>query len=121
VPVNPLAATADALEALARVLRDAAEAPPAPVPSPTDNGRLPWSALVWVVPGETRLNVRQLAEALNRPRSWIYHHRHLIPHRRHGNELVFTAGEIRGWVVDAEVVEVPPAVAPLVVARRRPA
>src|ERR1041385_5137634 len=31
-----------------------------------------WRERLWTCPGDTRLGVRELAEALGRPRSWVY-------------------------------------------------
>src|SRR5438552_7224467 len=68
------AALADALERLAQLLRETTPAtqPVAPVPAVTE--QLPWSALLWVVPAETRIGRRELLAALGRPRSWLYRH-----------------------------------------------
>ena len=73
-----------------------------------------WRERIWVVPAETRLGVAELAEALGRPKSWVYARTHryqgkgtarkerrreeLIPHRKMGGALAFTAGEIRTWI-----------------------
>ena len=73
-----------------------------------------WREKLWVVPAETRLGVVELSEALGRPKSWVYArtYRHqgkgtdrrerkpeeLIPHRKLGAALAFTAGEIRTWI-----------------------
>jgi len=73
----------------------------------------PWSALLWTAPSETRLNVRELAEAVGRPRSWVYRHTAPkgdlapIPHRRLDGLLVFVAGEVREWLGANEEVAVP--------------
>jgi predicted DNA-binding transcriptional regulator AlpA len=86
---------------------------------------LPWAALLWIVPAETRLGVREVAEALGRPRSFVYRHTGpkapgaRIPHRRLDGELVFLAGEIRRWIEDHEVVVVPGRVRPLVVSSQQ--
>jgi predicted DNA-binding transcriptional regulator AlpA len=74
----------------------------------------PWTVRLWTCPFETRLGVRELAEAVNRPRSWVYRHTSLggdlapIPHRRLDGLLVFVAGEIREWLEANEEVKVSP-------------
>ena len=110
-------ALAVALEQLARVLREPpAEAPPAssaaaPVPP------LSWRERLWSCPPETRLGVRELAEALGRPRSFVYRAaRRGLPHRKLAGELTFIAGEVRRWVTEHEVA---PGPAALVVSRPR--
>ena len=72
---------------------------------------LTWRERLWLVPAETRLGVREVAEALGRSTSWLYRHTgpkcdsaDLIPHRKLEGELVFTAGEVRAWVRDREDV-----------------
>ncbi len=73
-----------------------------------------WRERLWTVPAETRLGVHELAEALNRPRSWIYRRTSAkadgrLPHRKLGGELLFTAGEIRAWLREhEEVIEAGP-------------
>ena len=63
-----------------------------------------WPARLWQVPSETRLGVRELAEAVGRPRSLVYRHTAPagdlapIPHRRLDGLLVFLAGEVRDWL-----------------------
>ena len=69
----------------------------------------PWAALLWSVPGETRLNVGQLSEAVGRPRSWIYQHTGRegtcarLPHFKMDGVLGFEVGEVRRWLVEHEV------------------
>lgn len=130
-PTTPLAAAAAALRAAANALDGLAAEPVAPtsaVVRPDGDGEpaLPWSALLWVVPPETRLNTRQVAEALDRPRSFVYRCTSRrgnglprLPHRELGGELVFIASEVREWIAACEVVHVPGRTAPLVVARRK--
>ncbi len=63
-----------------------------------------WAGRLWTCPPETRLGVRELAEAVGRPRSWVYRHTSPagdlapIPHRRLDGLLVFTAAEVRDWL-----------------------
>lgn len=69
-----------------------------------------WRERLWTVPAETRIGVLELSEALDRSRSWIYHHTGSsagsarLPVRKMDSELVFTAGEIRTWLRDREEV-----------------
>src|SRR2546426_8007850 len=91
--------------------RFAAETP-GPMPPSLGAQPLPWAALVWVVPAETRIGVRELTEATGRPKSWVYRHTSgrgdcpRLPHRKLDGELVFVVGEVRPWLVEHEVVEV---------------
>ena len=63
-----------------------------------------WRERLWECPPETRLSVRDVAEALGRPRSYVYravapkHGEHRLPASRFGGELVFQAGVVRAWV-----------------------
>jgi hypothetical protein len=85
----------------------APEGPPEPVVQT-------WRERLWTVPAETRLGVHELAEALNRPKSWIYRRTGVkaegrIPHRKQGGELVFAAGEVRAWLRShEEIIEAGP-------------
>src|SRR5438445_7230594 len=69
-----------------------------------------WAEKLWTCPRETRLGVRELAEAIGRPRSWVYRHSaprgdlSPIPHRRLDGLIVFTAGEVRDWLRKNEEV-----------------
>lgn len=71
----------------------------------------PWAERLWTAPAETRLGVRELAEAVGRPRSWVYRHTAPsgdlapIPHRRLDGLLVFLAGEVRDWLRANEEVK----------------
>src|SRR3990172_3558261 len=56
-----------------------------------------WRSKLWTVPADTRLGVAELAEALGRPRSFVYAHTSAkaedrLPHRRLDGILVFRAG-----------------------------
>ncbi len=94
VPVDWLA------EVLAPGLKPVGEAPPQAPSS--------WRDRLWVVPPETRLGVREAAEALGRPASWLYRRTGPrskaapLPHRRLGGSIVFLAGELRQWVTEHE-------------------
>ncbi len=78
---------------------------PVPAPAPT-NGTAPadWRECLWTCPEETRLGVREVAEALGRTKSWVYRRtgersaKARLPHRKLDGELVFTAGELRKWI-----------------------
>ena len=71
-----------------------------------------WRERLWDVDADVRLGVREAAEALGRPRSFVYSHtkgHEAIPHRRQDGRLVFVAGELRQWIRDREdVVASPP-------------
>lgn len=104
-------------ELLGAVIDDPPDACPDD-PTTTEPPDWTWRERLWVVPGETRLGVPELAEALGRPRSWIYSRtcRHagtgprrrerpaddLIPHRKLGGILVFIVGEVRAWIRQTE-------------------
>ncbi len=77
----------------------------APSPPPTTQPVEPtWRERLWTVPAQTRIGVKELAEAVARPVSWVYHHTSRnghgagLPYRRLGGELVFVVGEIRAWL-----------------------
>ena len=71
-----------------------------------------WRERLWLVPGETRLGVNEVAEAMNKSRSWIYRHTSQkalrefgaspLPHRILEGSLTFVAGELRTWIRDTE-------------------
>jgi len=73
-----------------------------------------WREKLWTCPGETRLGVEELCEALGRPKSWLYRHTSAasgyerIPHRKTTDGLVFVASEIRAWIEQQETVVVSP-------------
>lgn len=83
-----------------------------------------WRERVWTVPAETRLGTAELAEALGRPKSWIYertsrpktvedrHNRETegppLPFRKLDGTLVFVAGEVREWIREREDIMQPP-------------
>ena len=72
-----------------------------------------WRERLWTAPSETRISVRELAEAIGRPRSWVYRRtapngdRSPIPHRKLDGELTFVIGEIRGWMLEHETEVTP--------------
>jgi predicted DNA-binding transcriptional regulator AlpA len=62
-----------------------------------------WRERIWRVPSETRLGVREVAEAVGRSKSWVYKRTQAaaedpIPHRKLDGELMFAAGEVRAWI-----------------------
>jgi hypothetical protein len=66
-----------------------------------------WRERLWMVPSETRLGVAEAAEALGRPKSYVYAHtgraaEDPLPHRKLDGALLFTAGELRAWIRDHE-------------------
>lgn len=69
-----------------------------------------WRERLWTVPADTRLGVRELAEALDRSADFVYRHTApggtvaRIPHRKLDGALVFAAGEIREWIKETEIV-----------------
>jgi predicted DNA-binding transcriptional regulator AlpA len=81
-----------------------------PAPGAALEPVLTWRERLWLVPAQTRLGVAELTEALGKPKSWVYRHTspksgyELLPHRKLDGELVFTAGEVRAWVLDHEEV-----------------
>lgn len=78
-----------------------------PVPAVTS-----WRERFWECDPNVRLGVKELAEAVGRPKSWLYRHTGKagrcprIPHRRIDGELTFVVGEVRVWLIEHEVVEV---------------
>jgi len=96
---------------LAERLAPLVDRSPVPVTEPVP---LTWRERLWIVPPETRLGVLEVAEAIGRPRSWVYRHtskrseKAPRPLRRLDGELVFTAGEIRAWVEGHEALGASP-------------
>lgn len=99
---------------VARILDAVADEAPADLPPSGDRGdRTPepwsWRERLWIVPAETRIGVVELAEALGRPKSFIYARTGAkaddsIPHRKLEGILIFTAGEVRAWIRAQEQV-----------------
>jgi predicted DNA-binding transcriptional regulator AlpA len=88
---------------LAEVLQPATT--PAAVSAPTVGDNRPaWRERLWTCPAETRLGVAEVAEAIGRPKSFVYRATSAksIPHRKLDGELVFVASEIRQWIRDQE-------------------
>ena len=94
-------------ETLASVTTAAPTAPPEPLTHT-------WREKLWLVPAETRLGVREAAEAIGRPVSWVYRRtgegsvKAPLPHRKLDGELVFTAGDLRAWLKGHETMIVRP-------------
>lgn len=95
---------------LAELLANLPAAAPRSTPEPLQHT---WREKLWLVPAETRLGVREVAEAIGRPVSWVYRRtseksdKAPLPFRKLDGELVFTAGEVRAWVESHETVVVP--------------
>lgn len=95
---------------MVEILERVAEVDP-PTTEPTEDASEPatWREKLWKSPPETRLGVVEVAEALGRPKSFVYARtgskaEDLIPHRKLDGALVFTAGELRAWIEDREEV-----------------
>jgi hypothetical protein len=87
-------------------LVDVAEQPAA---GPQDVEPMSWRERLWTVPAETRLGVAEVAEAMGRPKSWVYARtgpktEDPLPHRKLDGTLTFTAGELRAWIRAHETV-----------------
>lgn len=69
-----------------------------------------WRERLWTAAPDTRMGVLEVADAIGRPKSWVYRRtgegaaRARLPHRKLDGELVFTAGEVRAWLEQHEVV-----------------
>lgn len=79
---------------------------PSPQPSPSS-----WRERFWTAPDETRIGVRELAEALGKSRSWIYHRTARnseaipLPSRTIASgKLEFVVGEVRAWLAQVEII-----------------
>jgi hypothetical protein len=87
--------------------------PPATAPVPEESVA-GWRERLWTCPPDTRLGVREVAEALDRSRDWVYRAtsadrarekgRPPLPCGRLDGELVFSAGALREWIRRCEVV-----------------
>jgi predicted DNA-binding transcriptional regulator AlpA len=95
---------------LAEILRPLADSlsTPEPQPEPAPTPSLGWREKFWLVPGETRLGLVELTEALGKPKSWVYRHTSeksglpRIPHRKLDGSLIFVVGEVRAWLREHE-------------------
>ncbi len=68
-----------------------------------------WREKLWLVPAETRIGTAELAEALGRPKSWVYARTQAgavdpVPHRKLDGTLTFAVGEVRAWIREREEV-----------------
>lgn len=76
----------------------------APASTSSDGAPLSWRERLWIVPAETRLGVLEVAEAFNRPKSYVYRATAAsagasrLPHRKIDGELQFVVGELRAWI-----------------------
>lgn len=70
-----------------------------------------WRERIWTCPGDTRLMVEEVAEALGRSQDTVYRltkrEEDPLPCRKLAGRLVFVAKEVRAWVESAEHVTVP--------------
>ncbi len=79
-------------------LREADDGDPAEGEMPTPAAT--WRERLWTCPPQTRLNVSDLAEAMARPKSWMYRQTSAgcVPSHKLDGALVFVAGEVREWL-----------------------
>lgn len=68
-----------------------------------------WREKLWRVPAETRLGAKEVAEAVGQDVSWVHSRTWsgadpMLPHAKHGNDLVFKAGEVRTFLREQEDV-----------------
>lgn len=97
-------------DALGRWLAEADEddvEPEVQGPAPTEPES--WRSKLWRVPAEVRIGVEELAEALGRPKSFVYDRTHKgasdpIPHAKAHGSLVFVVGQVRTWIRSQENV-----------------
>lgn len=71
-----------------------------------------WRERLWTCPADTRLGVREVAEALDRSADWCYRStsakrareqgRNPLPAQKLDGVLVFTAGAVRQWLQVSE-------------------
>lgn len=111
--------------AMLELLRDAdAETAPAIAPDPANAAPLS----IWTCDPELRFGVKELASAIGRSASWIYHRtqegvadRDRLPHKRQDATLIFVAGEVRAYLLEHEqrIVKPTTPVVPITRSRRR--
>ena len=95
--------------AVLRLLEPWASGIPSPASTPIPPAVETWRERLWTVPADTRLGVTEVAEAIGRPKSWVYRRTSAksgkapLPFRRLDGELVFVAGELRTWLRRHEV------------------
>jgi hypothetical protein len=107
-PASTTLAAPDLLAVLAPFVANPATREVLPAAEPSTAS---WRERLWVVPPETRLGVREAAEALGRPVSFVYRHTGAkigdgdrLPHRKLDGELLFVAGELRAWLREHEEI-----------------
>lgn len=103
------------VEAVRSLLADLSQESPRQVdPEPVTVEAESWRTKLWICPAETRLGAAEAAEAMGRPKSYVYARtargaENSLPHRKLDGALTFTAGELRHWVREhEEVVEAGP-------------
>lgn len=94
--------------ALVEVLDELEEASPGPAEL-TDVEPASWRQRIWTVAADTRLGVVEVAEALGRPKSYVYARTgeradDPLPCRKLDGTLVFLAGELRAWIEEREEI-----------------
>lgn len=112
------------LDALEHIHQDATRPPDLDASEARATNAPGWREKIWTVPAETRLGIIEAAEAVGRPRSFIYRRTSAksclskIPHRKLDGGLVFLAGELRSWLASEEELVVETRVAPPAKPRR---
>lgn len=91
-----------------RALVEELHVEPEPVTDP-ELAEQTWRERLWTVPADTRLGVVEVAEALGRPKSYVYARtgesaEDPLPCRKLDGTLVFLAGELREWIQEREEV-----------------
>ena len=101
-------AKADVADVLAAVLEDLRPLTGGVRAAAMDATGATWRERLWTCPPQTRLGVPDVAEALGRPKSWVYRATaaargpRRLPARRLDGELVLEAGDVRVWVTRME-------------------
>lgn len=74
-----------------------------------------WRERLWLAPEAMRIGVVELAEAVGRPKAWVYRHTSaksgyaVLPHRKLDGALTFVVGEVRAWLhANEEIIAGPP-------------
>lgn len=122
VPIGTLVPASAVLAQLRDVAPTAMTATPEPAAALEPRS---WRERLWTAPADARLSVTDVAQAIGRPKSWVYRHTSpasglvLVPCRKLDGELVFLAGEIRQWVKDHEEIMVKPSAPVVPISRPR--
>lgn len=95
--------------AVREILEDLPREEPEPAEDEGAELELTWRERLWLVPAETRIGTTELAEGLDRPKSFIYARTRSdaddpIPHRKLDGTLTFVVGEVRAWLREREEV-----------------